>query len=342
MIKIMRLTCKLKKIFNDLLSLVGLRLVPYAALVPSTKLYKVQVICQDLIFRFEGLPELIRNDVVFQQYSYGYYQLRGTLTGTLYLKNDANSGLFSCLTTFIWTLIDINNSGQICYAVNNSLSMNWFKEAYGSCTWHDLFIKKERSEVRRLMSLGPQKNQHFDHHSDFHDIYENHLGASWVKALFSAYFTPHQSIIDLADLFDRKYHISSAPTIAVCYRGTDKHTEVQPTPISTYFQAVNDQLSAIKDANILIQTDQAQIRDQFMHEYGNRCKFIEELPATYGGKVLHLDHAICGDRDLFARKLCAMCLVVSRCSALITHTGNVGLFLALHCLVNNKKVVQFS
>ena len=190
------------------------------------------------------------------------------------------------------------------------------------------------------MSFGPQKNYHFDHHSDFHDIYETHLGATWVKALFSAYFTPHQSIVDLADLFDLKYHISSTPTIAVCYRGTDKHTEVQPTPISTYFQEVNKQMSLIADANILIQTDQAQVREQFFLEYGNRCKYIEELPATYGDKVLHLDHALCGDRNLFARKLYAMCLVISRCPVLITHTGNVGFFLALHCFMGGKKVIQ--
>ena len=300
----------------------------------------LDIVSKSRLSQSELLSQLLESSDILQRYPYGYFQRGASANGTLWMTHEA--GFFSCLTTFMWTIIDLSRSGDLCHVVNNSLSMNYFKEVYGRWTWYELFEKREKAEIDHILSLPPIKQDYFDHHSDFHEIVGKHLGHSWTKAFLDAYMTPCSDLVEMANIFDEKYRISSAPTIAVCYRGTDKWAEVAPTPISDYFNAVNKQLTIYPGAEVLIQTDQAQVRDQFMMEYGSHCKFIEELPVTRGKRVLHSDRHLCGDRDLFAMRLYAMCLAISRSQTLVTHTGNVGFFLAMHTLINGKEVIQFS
>ncbi|MDZ4655871.1 MAG: hypothetical protein U1F44_08355 [Coriobacteriia bacterium] len=220
--------------------------------------------------------------------------------------------------------------------------MNSFKEVRGQSTWYRLFKKKSSGDIDRRMSTRPLERGHFDHHSDYYLVVNKHLGREWARAYVDAFMTPSDEVLETAEFFDEKYRIAMAPTIAVCYRGTDKHIEVKPTPISHYFATVDKLLVSKSDAEVLIQTDQEQVRDAFVERYGTRCKYIEELPVTTGDRVLHSDSKLCGDRDVFAKNLYAMCLALSKSDVLVTHTGNVGFFLALHMLILQKKVIQFS
>jgi hypothetical protein len=154
--------------------------------------------------------------------------------------------------------------------------------------------------------------------------------------------TPSSEVLATSEMFETNCRICSVPTISVYYRGTDKHIEVKPTPIPVYFNTVNKLLAANPGAEILIQTDQAQVRELFVREYGHSCKYIKELPVTKGTAAIHSDKRLCGNREHFAKNLFAMCVAISKSQVVITSTGNVGLFLALHSLIAGKQVIQFS
>lgn len=269
---------------------------------------------------------------------YAYYQQGGNADSTLWATHDA--GLFSCLTTIMWSMIDLARLGHTCYAIDNTFGMQSFKEAAFTSTYETLFAKRSRKEVDTIFGCSPNKLTHFDHHSNFEQIIRLHLGDRWSREFVEAYMEPSTEVKLIADNFDRKYRISSAPTVLVCYRGTDKYTEIQPTPIAAYYEQLDRVLGAVPMAEILIQTDQAQIRDAFLQRYGTSCKFICELPVTRGKIVLHRERRLSGNPECFAKNLYAMCLMAGRCHTLITHTGNVGFFLALQALLAGKTVIQ--
>jgi hypothetical protein len=310
--------------------------------IPKSKLTRWQQLAEVFVPRYEGMPLLVSNLDRVLHFHFGYLQVRGSEYGTLWLTHDVGAGFFSCLVTMMWNIIEISTTRHICYVVDNSLSMNSFKEQYGKSTWYELFDKLEPRLIDELMSIKPNNQTRFDHHSSYHDIIEDSLGREWVNAFIHAYMSPSPEVLAVAKSFDRVYKISTHPTIAVCYRGTDKRLEIQPTPIEVYIDAVNYELNISPDSSVLIQTDQAQVRDVFISQYGDRCKFIAELPVTRGVNVIHSDHSLTGNKNIFARNLYAMCLAVSKADCVITHTGNVGFFLAMHALLNGKsKVRQF-
>ena len=269
---------------------------------------------------------------------HGYYQQGGAAGGTLWATHDA--GFFSCLTTIMWSMMDLARLGHACYAIDNSFGMHSFKEVPFSSTYETLFTKRPPGELDAILDCAPNQLSHFDHHSNFEFIIEQHLGLNWSRKFVEAYMQPSAEVKSIADELDRKYRISSTPTVLVCYRGTDKHTEITPTPVDQYYQQLDAVLGSIPSAEVLIQTDQAQIRDGFLQRYGPVCKFIQELPVTRGNTVLHLDRRLAGNRERFAKNLYAMCLMAERCHTLITHTGNVGFFLALQAILARRRVIQ--
>jgi hypothetical protein len=91
------------------------------------------------------------------------------------------AGIFSCLTTALWTVLQAVEEGKICHEINNSFSMSAFKNEQGTCTWEQLFKKKSKSEIESIMSVTPISTEVFDHHSDYGTIFKNKLGPTWVK-----------------------------------------------------------------------------------------------------------------------------------------------------------------
>ncbi len=242
--------------------------------------------------------------------------------------------------------------GQRCYVIDNSIGMRDFKSHEHLSSWYELFERRDAQEIHAPMRRPPLTETDplaggkcrrgvarwpayllFAHHGDHLEEIHNVIGLQWLNAFVQACLCPSREVQQLSDHFVEAYRMSSTPTLAVCYRGTDKHKEIIPTPIKTYFEAVDRAIAAASSLEVLIQTDQAQVRDAFVSRYGNKTKFITEMPVSAGTEVIHKDSALCGDRDLFSKKLYAMCLAVSRCKTVMTHTGNVGFFLALHTLL---------
>ena len=85
-----------------------------------------------------------------------------------------------------------------------------------------------------------------------------------------------------------KYHIDFDKTICICFRGTDKHTEIATVSPLNFIQAAKSILEQNPDFKIFIQTDQSQVRKMMMAEFDTRAFFINEIPVTSGRTVMHL------------------------------------------------------
>jgi hypothetical protein len=128
--------------------------------------------------------------------------------------------------------------------------------------------------------------------------------------------------------------VSSERSIAIYYRGTDKSTEVGLAPVSEYIQAANDILQkSAEDLEIIIQTDQEQVRDAILAHFGQRCRFFKDLPVTRGSTAIHhlkFGEEIMMSREDFAKKMIAATIILSRCAYVITATGNVGAWISIY------------
>ena len=288
------------------------------------------------------LANLIENCDEVLHLKYGLFQKGGAREGTLWLRHGGEYpvGLFSCLTVVMQTILTLHERGELCIRVDNSLGMNSFKEVTSMNTWPEMFNEPSREALDQFAKLSPSHTFEFDHHSDYKKIVESHLGYNWTRAYIAAYMQPSKLILDTAEAFDLNCHISKAPTLCVYYRGTDKHTEIPTVSLSKYYNTVDRLLEITPNAEVLIQTDQAQAREAFVSRYGGRCKFIPELPVTRGDKAIHNTRSVQGERQRFAVNLYAMCLALSRGRVLITNSGNVGWFLALHTLMEGNEVIQ--
>jgi hypothetical protein len=145
-------------------------------------------------------------------------------------------------------------------------------------------------------------------------------------------------VLSLVSALTEKYQIISDETIALNYRGTDKHTEIKIWPPEDYWSELQPLIDANPNCRILIQTDQRQVREYFVEKLGSRCFFFDELPVTEGDLGIHkiLDTS----KMTFGLYLLAMVIIMARCKYLITHTGNVAYWTLLY-RGNSNNVRQF-
>lgn len=279
--------------------------------------------------------------------SYAYAIWHGQPSGSgpiLYATHQA--GLFSCFTTIMWTIIEIQQSDlMLPKQISNTFGMDAFKNCPLADTfprWFELPSGKALADLSCIKPLGDlmQAPNLFDHHGNYEILYGQLLGPAWLATYFQAYMNPALSLRDAIYALECKYNISRSRTLVVCYRGTDKFTELQQDPVSLYIETAKHLIKELAIEQLIIQTDQVQVRTLFQNLFGEQCIFIEELPATDGQVVLHEQLAGSIDRDTWALNLLAMVYACSKAAAVLTHTGNLGLFLSLVARSQGAEVVQ--
>jgi len=301
--------------------------------------------------RWRKFSKLILDDDIHGQplcwirYSYGLLDEReAPAHTTLYLLH--NHGLFSCLTTVLLTLLSIQLDGRVLPGRISALfGMDFFKSKTDMDCFARWFLPPSEESLLTFAARRPAGDlqpapEHFDYHGDYQRLYEETLGAAWVEDCLDAYFKPTAELSRRIEYLLNEYELLKKPTLVVCYRGTDKHIELKQDPVEVYIAKARELLGGMKSAQLLIQTDQWQVRQRFCDEFGAACRFIRELPVTRGSTVMHKSFSDRNDIDSWAETLVAMVMACSQASCLLTHTGNVGLFLALMAKRHGRRVVQ--
>lgn len=262
----------------------------------------------------------------------------------LHATHDA--GLFSCLTTIMWSILEIQRLGlDPPTRISNTFGMDRFKPHLAQDTFNQWFENptpvalKQFCEARTNHPLS-KSPRIFDHHGDYHNLYHAQLGTDWLTAYLQTYMQPSRRLQDLIQRLEDQYNIKQSKTLVVCYRGTDKHTELKQDPIQIYLDTAKRLAKELDADQVMIQTDQHQVRSLFKREFQNRCRYIKELPVTSGSVVLHQQLSANIDRETWSLNLLAMVFACSRASVVLSHTGNLGLFLSLLTLINGGRLLQ--
>ena len=150
-----------------------------------------------------------------------------------------------------------------------------------------------------------------------------------INALVGTFFAPDQRITAQIDRLTADYSLGPSQLIAVCYRGTDKSTEVRQNPLTRYLNVTRNLTRKYPAHRILLQTDDSRARELFAKEFGQRLTWFAELPTTAAATVMHKLVAVT-QREDFAANLLAATIILSRAAYVVTYTGNLGYWIALY------------
>jgi hypothetical protein len=236
-----------------------------------------------------------------------------------------HSGFFSNNTVALWSLCELLKDRLVVDRIHYLFGFSAYRNCDQPIYEYDLYPDYFTPDSAVTLP-DPQLIRFVNHHGLYHEL--NH---EWLNPLLNRYFSPSEGIRRIVDAWKVKYRFDGSRTIGVCYRGTDKGTEVKLADPRAYLNVTRNLLKKHPDYRVMIQTDQQQVRDLFLREFGDCCWFIEELPVTSGqASLAHISTRERGvDRHQFGLRILASALLLADCNQLVNHTGNMGLWIAL-------------
>lgn len=160
----------------------------------------------------------------------------------------------------------------------------------------------------------------------------------WM-GITAKYFHPSDHIGNIAYNLKVKYNLDYDNTCAVFFRGNDKKREMSIAPYEAFIQKAREVKEANPNIRFLVQPDETEFLNAFLQEFPNSV-FFEETP-----HISKQDSAVFyelprHERAEYGARFFAAVLCISKCSQIITHSGNCGLWACLY-RGNANNVMQY-
>ena len=227
--------------------------------------------------------------------------------------------------TFTCTLGMILNArllGVTIDRIDYSLCLREFKDDPDQDAYAWLFENRPRRQADQPAELPVFER---------HGVYVS-FPLDVLRAYAELYFQPHPRVLAFADLLVATYGLDLSNTVVLLYRGTDKAIEITPAAPERYAAVASALLAQEPGLTVLCQTDQAQAREAIALCLPQTIWF-SELPVTAGDRAIHnLD--VASEFELtkaeMALRLLAMTSLVACAKYVVTHTGNLGAWVAIY------------
>lgn len=250
--------------------------------------------------------------------------------GTLSCRHHA--GFFSICSVTLWGLIDLFNQGVVPGNIDFSKTFKLYRNPQQVDNETDLYplLFKPDTGITRTDLLNAWNAAGCIVRQDHHGHYREYPFAAY-NLIVQRYFSLNDAVLRIAADLRDKYRLEPSKTIAVCYRGTDKHKEVKLAEPEAFLAQTEAVLQTHPHHRVLIQTDQQQVRSRFTEHFGDRCFYFDEMPVTEKAAGIHLRETdlLGSNRFEHAMHLLAVTYQVSQCDIIVNHTGNVASWICL-------------
>ena len=243
-----------------------------------------------------------------------------------------NAGFFSCCSVRLYDIIHYFNEYHETPDIVDSAAQFALYKDNDNVDLCSIYFRTKNTIIPYKETINYDwEYQYVPYHTIRYDL---------INPFIGKYFTPNIYVECIVEQFIRKYKIDFSTTAYVLYRGNDKITETRIGKYETFIDWAH--MVQIKNPNIrfMIQTDENEFKEAFMKEFVNSF-VIEEIPIIYksGSGVVHkvIPH---GERQEFGGRFLASIICGSRCSHVITHSGNCGMWTALY-RGNTSNVYQY-
>lgn len=245
--------------------------------------------------------------------------------GKSILYSGTNSGFFSNCSKSLWCLIELANIGIFPRAISFSGGYQNFKDIDMSADiYPNLFATDNFLADYIRTTLACHHRLRCPDHHGVYAIYPYQQ----LNLFIQAYFRPSERIKSLIAEITEKYGFDYSNTVAICYRGTDKGTEVRLADPEKYvIEALRLKTEGMK---VLVQTDQEQVKRHLLESIDGAFS-LEEMPTTTGNTVLHsLDQDSLGMGKLaFGERVLVTAYIISKCRYIVNHSGNMASWICL-------------
>jgi hypothetical protein len=236
-----------------------------------------------------------------------------------------NSGFFSCCSVRLYDIINFfNTRKRLPLSIDSSFQFASYKinpydsnEDLNSLLFEDI----QSNKIEYVKDINYHHNHQFTTY--------NQLDFENITPFIYKYFSLSNTTKEYSKKLEDKYEIEYDNTVSVFYRGNDKSTETGIASYDEFFNKCQQVYNKNKQIRFLIQTDEAEFRDEFQQNFKHSF-FFEEMPCINSNKNIALQHIISPDqRPKFAQRILSVTSIVSQCKHLVTHSGNCGIWAVL-------------
>ena len=150
-----------------------------------------------------------------------------------------------------------------------------------------------------------------------------------LTPMINVYFKPNERVINTMNILQEKYNINCDNTIAIYYRGTDKHIETNLGTKEIFEEKISSIMNNNRNLKLLIQSDSQQFIDYYKEKYPDII-FINENLTSYKGDGIHREIKDTGLNYEKMFYLMATFLIISKCKYFICNSSNCSLWISLY------------
>jgi len=243
------------------------------------------------------------------------------------LKTIHNAGFFSCCTIRLLDIIAYyNENGKLPDEVDSTEQFLHYKTKPGDNVI-PFFFHEETEKYMKLDVPVPVKVR-FDCMAIQFDAYKN-LDFEAITPFVKKYFEPSIPVCESLWNLEDKYKLDFANLCSVFYRGNDKVTEMKVASYDMFIEKAKEIKAANPEIRFLVQPDEKEFLEAFKRVFPDSIYFTETPMLNKMMSAMFFEIPV-EQRGEYGRNFYAAVLCLSRCSHVITHSGNGALWLALY------------
>lgn len=226
------------------------------------------------------------------------------------------SGFFSEMST---ALLEISRLGRCVSSIDSSRALNWFKSDPGQ----DLFAEIFEAPRRRV-----KKSKYLSKSLHHHSVYCR-LPFEEINPTVRNWFSPSEQTKARGIKLSQTFGVTPGKMLAVNLRGSQKHKEVDPTPIADWVEAVSQLQKANRGLTVSVFSDDQDLVDEFVSLATFEVIDFAQRIRTRGGSSIasaFRDHA---ESTEATKDFVGQTWLISQARIVVTHTGNTAYWTSL-------------
>lgn len=160
------------------------------------------------------------------------------------------------------------------------------------------------------------------------DKYSN-IPFSEVLPIVNKYFQPSDKVLKIEQELKDKYNLDYNNLCSVFYRGNDKSREMKVASYDYFIDKAKEIKAKHPNIRFLVQPDEREFLQAFQSEFPD-CIYFEETPMLSKQDSAMFFELPKNERPEYGAKFFAAVLCHSKCNQVITHSGNIALWLSLY------------
>ena len=229
-----------------------------------------------------------------------------------------NGGFFSCCTIRMVEITRFYNQNKTFPIVDSSEQWSFYKDYPGDVTQKFFSYCEDEQELdENIQEIGDGTSP------------INLLDFKNLNFLVKKYFSPSNDVLQVYNKLIEKYSIDFDKTIAVLYRGNDKHKETNLPSHSDMIEKIDELVLKYPDHKLLIQSDEVDFYESVLQKYKNFIYF-QEVMKIRKNEYSAIQYVVpSGQKTEQAIIFLSIMLIISKCSKVVLNSGNIGMWASL-------------